>query len=298
MIMRKITLFISIFFLACSLFGQNYLPYYILCNKADEEIYLEENTEALKSLQEAFGLVDYVHSFQYDKASKCAIEINDYENGYRYARKAILHGSKNKFFNKKKYKSFRKTKYYQTLIDSIPYYEATHLSSLNNNYIQLIDSLYFLDQNVVRKNRRVKGNYNLHDLVIPANRYDLDTLIFLELIEAIEKYGFPSEKIIGPKCYNKALLLIHHNFRKKRNEAYHYIVKNAVFNGEYLPYDYEGMYEQYSIKCKNKTFFTTHDKDLSESNLKRINANRLEYGLKGLSSIKIKRKGLSMISLW
>jgi len=296
--MKKVKLLISLNLIICSLFGQSYLPYYELCNKADSLIYFNEIKLALNNLEEAFTKVHYVHAFQYEKASKCAIEIEDYEKGYLYAKKAILNGGKIKFWNKKELLKFRKTEYYQKLQDSISYYDEIHYNSLNIQYKQIIDSLYYIDQNVIRKNRQVKGKYNIDNLILPNDIFDLDTLIFQKLIELIAEHGFPSEQNIGSEGYEKSLIIIHHNFRKERYEKYHPIVKNAVFKGEYLPTDFEGMYEQYNIWYKNKTYFTTWDKDLSESNLKRINFNRLKYGLKDLSSIKIKKRGLNMKRIW
>jgi len=296
--MKKVKLLIVFNLILCSLFGQSYISYYTLCNKADKQIYLEENKLALNILEEAFSKVKYVHALQYEKASKCAMKIKDFQKGYFYAKKSILNGNTRKFWNNKKMKGFKESEYYQLLKDSMPYFKEIHLNSINKGYKQIIDSLYFIDQNVIRNVKHVKGDYNLEHLKIPKNKYDLDTLVFQELLVSIEKYGFPSEENIGLEGYEKALIIVHHNFRKKTSEPYHSIVINAVFNGGYLPADFEGMYEQYNMWHKNKTFFSTFDKDLSASNLQRINANRLKYGLKDLSAFKLKRKGLNMKNRW
>lgn len=287
-----------VIFISSLSIGQNYIDYYQLCNESDKEEYLGNTDLAQYKLERAFEIVEYVHANRYEKASKLAIKNKDFENGFLYAKKAIKNGNTSHFWKKKNLKKFRKTKYFQVLNDSVNIWEQQHLKTINFSYKQLIDSLYYIDQRIVRANKSVKGNYLIDKDELPKNLYDLDSIIFQTLLRAIEIHRFPSEQMIGISGYEKALIIIHHNFRLRQNEKYHPIAIQAVRNGEYLPEDFEGMYEQYNMWYKGQTYFTTFDKNLSEDNIKRINENRLKFGLKDLSAFKIKRKGLSMKSKW
>lgn len=296
--MKKTLALIFIIIIVSTGFGQNYIDYYHLCNESDKEQYAGNTELALYKLEKAFEIVEYVHADQYEKASKLAIKNKDFEKGFSYAKKAVKNGSTSHFWKSKKLKKFRTSTYFKILNDSVELWEQQHLKTINFPYLHLIDSLHYLDQRIIRKNKNVKGNYLIDKDKLPKDLYDLDSMIFQTLLVAIEKYGFPSQQVIGISGYQKALIIVHHNFRLEQNEKYHPIVIQAVHRGEYLPSDFAGMYEQYYMWYKGRTYFTTFDKNLSEENLKRINKNRLKFGLKDLSAFKISKKGLDMKSKW
>ena len=290
------TVVISLFSLIA--FGNNYTSYYSLCNSADKLVYLKKYSEALKMYDSAFSTVEYIHSFKYQKASKCAIMANDFEKAFLFARNSILNGSTRLFWKDRKLKSFRKSKYYNMLNDSVNDYQNIHLISINKEYKEIIDSLHYLDQRIIRKNKSCNGNYSIDSTLLPDNIWDLDSMIFQELLSLIDRFGFPSERLLGVKGYNNASILIHHNFRLEKNEQYHSIVINALYNGEYRPRDFEFMYEQYNVWFKENTFFSSWDRNTSKENIERLNKNREEYCLKDLSSFRLKNRGLKMKSIW
>ena len=297
--MNKVWLYVFLLLFSCSLLGQgDYIEYYHLCNEADEEIYLKHFPSALKKLEKAFALVGYVHARQYEKAGTCALEMEDFKKAYWYVKKAVLHGSSDYFMKRKRVKKFRKTMCLKMLNDSMAHWSNQHKRALNAKYQQLIDSLYYVDQSVVRKRKTLAGDYQINLQRLSKDPFELDAIVFQALLTGMEKDGFPSEQKIGIETYKKAAIIIHHNFRLKENEKYHHIVIDALKNGEYRPKDFANMYEQFQMWHKNQTFFTTWDKNLTPANLLRINANRKEYGLKDLSTFKIKRKGLKMKSRW
>lgn len=295
---RKAPVFLLMFLVNCTVFGQRYIPYYHLCNEADKEIFDNNYQLALCKLEKAFEIADYVHAAQYEKASKCAILIGDFEKAFFFAKKSIVNSSDNHFWKVRKFKNFRLSKYGRALIDSIGHYQQVAASKVNNTYLNFIDSLYYVDQNVIRGNKMVRGNYEIDKSRLPDDLFKLDSTNLNTLLQLIKVYGFPSERILGVNGYQKAAMIIHHNLRLEQNEKYHSVVITALFNGEYLPNDFELMYEQYSMWFKNTTFFTTFDRNLLPSNLSRINENRLRYGLKDLSAYKIKRNGLVMRAKW
>lgn len=285
------------------LYGQNYIGYYNLCNEGDKQIYYKNDSSALENFKKAFLLVDYVHAIQYKKASMCAARIQDYETTYLFAKNAILNGTSSKFLKQKDFKGFRKTEKFKILKDSISIFSNQHKQSINLVYKREIDSLHYVDQRIVRKNKSIRGKYKINKSNLPKNLYDLDSLIFNHLLSLINRYGFPSEKNIGPDGYDNVWVLFHHNVRLPKNSKYLPLTKEALMKGEYLPLNYAWMYDQSLIFKKEKPLFyygVAFTGDLSDSEKKKIDEERKKYGIKPLESTEIKkiRNGISQGPLW
>ena len=285
------------------LFGQNYIDYFNSCNEADKQIYLDNDSAALEHFKSAFGSVEYVHAFQYEKASMCAARLEDYQAANLYAKNAILHGTPPKFLKRKVFKGFRKTNSYKSLRDSLSWFQNQHQNSINLDFKKEIDSLHYIDQRIIRKNKRVKGKYKIAPSTLPENVYELDSLIFAHLLTLINTHGFPSEKNIGPEGYGNVWVLFHHNVRLPQNAHYLPVLKEAVITGQYLPADYAWMYDQGLMFKGEKPLFyyavasTGH---LSESEKESIDEERRKLGIKPLASteIKVLKNGISQKRLW
>jgi len=292
--MKNLIIFLLFTLSAFSSFGQDYINYYNLCNEADKEIYFKNSKAALVNLENAFELVDYVHASQYEKASKCAIQIEDYKKGFLYAKKAILNGSSNHFWKSKKLKKIRKTTYYQILNDSVAVWEKIRLKSINYEYKKLIDSLYYIDQRIIRNNKTVKGNYKIDKINLPENLFDLDSIIFQRLLKSIDKFGFPSERNIGYEGYDKAWILFHHNVRLPQNHYYINFLVSALKKGEYRPRDFAWMYDQGKLNIGESPLFyygVPLPKNLTEEKKNKIDESRKKFGVKPLASTKTKTIG-------
>ena len=88
-------------------------------------------------------------------------------------------------------------------------------------------------------------------------------------------------------------MIILHNIRLAKNKKYHQEFTDYYFAGEYLPNYFIFWYEQYRyehFEGEKHTYFDVWNGDTSEENLKRIDANRRKYYLKGVNSWTI-RKG-------
>lgn len=292
--MKKTITLITLNLIINLLFAQNYINYYNLCNDADKEVYFKNYKKALDNYEKAFQSVDYVHADKYEKSSKCAIQIKDYKRGALYAKKAVLNGSSTHFWKNKKLKKFRKTDYYKILNDSVLIWEHQHLESINFDYKKIVDSLHYVDQRIIRNNKTIKGDYKIDKHKLPEDLFDLDSLIFQTLLEAIDKYGFPSEKNIGKDGYDNVWLLFHHNVRLPKNHHYLPLLENALKNGNYRPRDFAWMYDQGRLNIGKSPLFyygVPLPKSLIESKKEEIDKSRKEYGLKPLSSTKIKSRG-------
>ncbi len=285
------------------LIGQDYIEYYNFCNEGDKQIYLKNYEEALKNFNKAFSLIDYVHANQYKSASLCAAHIGNIEKTYLYAKNAILNGLDPVFLKTKDFKKFRKTEKYKILCDSISIFQKQHLLSINLNYKKEIDSLYYIDQNIIRNNKSCKGNYNIDKSKLPSNLFELDSVIFEHLLTLIEKYGFPSEKKIGYEGYSNVWVLFHHNVRLPKNSKYLPILKEALVKGEYLPRNYAWMYDQSLMFKQEEPYFyfgialVDH---LSDDKKMEIDKRRKEHGIKPLESTIVKKRGNGIMQkfLW
>lgn len=295
--MKNIIVILSLFVGIGNVYGQDYLPYYQLCNEADEQIYLKNYAAALQKFETAFENVPYVHNIKYQKASKCAILTKQYDKAYVYICQLRKQGDTNDFLNKKQFKAFKKTTYYQQYQDDIVTYDAIRQASLNMEYIALLDSLMYVDQYIIRGNKSNKGNYQIDKKLIPENRFDLDASVFTTLLEAIDKYGFPSERMLDHKSFHNARLILLHNLRLEENSEYQDWAFKALKTGHYLPNDYGMTYEQYYMN-QGTTYYLTFDKDLSEENLKRLDINRAKIGLPPLRAYKITKGGLNVSIKW
>ncbi|NQX98399.1 MAG: hypothetical protein HRT73_11055 [Flavobacteriales bacterium] len=285
------------------LYGQNYIDYYDYCNEGDKQIYLKNDSSALENFKKAFLLVDYVHAIQYKKASICAAHIRDYEKTYLFAKNAILNGNSPKFLKHRDFKAFRKTEKYKSLKDSIVIFSNFHIQSINLAYKREVDSLQYIDQRIIRKNKSFKGNYNIDKSDFPENLFGLDSLLFNRLFELINQYGFPSEKAIGPDGYSSVWVLLHHNIRLEKNSEYLPMAKEALMKGQYLPKDYAWMYDQSLMFKKEKPLFyfgVAFTGNLSDAEKKKIDENRKQFGIKPLESMVVRKTGNAIIQkrLW
>ncbi|MGB0423598.1 MAG: hypothetical protein ACPGED_04725, partial [Flavobacteriales bacterium] len=215
--------------------AEDYISYYNYCNEGDRYVYMKEYELALEQYELGLAAVKYVHVHQLEKASFCAAKVGEFESCAFYAKEAILNGSTAYFLKRKAFRNFRRTPHYSSLEASFDQLKSQHLSSINLIYKQLIDSLHYIDQRVIRGNSSVKGKYAIDKDSLPEDRYELDARNFALLLELIDLYGFPSEKNIGPEGYANAWALLHHNLRLPENSAYLPMAKLAVENGEYLP---------------------------------------------------------------
>lgn len=290
----KINLPIIFLFFLNTLQSQNYIEYYNHCNEGDRKIYLEDHESALINFEKAFQGVPYIHTKQLEKASKCAVKIEKFDKAYQYGKKALLQGSNLQFLKDKESKKFRKTSLYKNLTDSLQIFNKLHLTQINLPYKKLVDSLHFIDQNIIRGNRTVKSDYKIDKTNFPKDLFDLDALVFNTLLEAIDKFGFPSEKKIGIEGYNHVWVILHHNLRLPENKAYLPLAIEAVKNGMYLPTNFAWMYDQSKINIGEEPEFyygVPLPKTLTNSLKEEIDKKRRLFGIKPFSSTRIKTTG-------
>lgn len=276
-----ITLFLSVLFFKA--YTQEYGFYYKTSNYADNLFFNRNYQQALDTYEKAFKSVPYIHSERLMNACTCAVKAGEFKRAYDFAKRSIINSGKSFIMvrlKRNKFRKFRDTPYFKNLKDSLELFKNRNSLQINVEYKALIDSLLYVDQNIIRKNKSVKGNYKIDLASLPEDKFKLDSSNFKKLLELINQYGFPSEELLGFDGYSNASTIIHHCFRKKENEKYHHIIFEAINKGWYMPRNFSFWYEQFNMWHKNQTYFTTNDKDTSKSNLDRINSNRAKFFLK------------------
>ncbi len=287
--MNKILILVLVI-ISINTFGQksnNYIEYYSLTNEGDMQRYLKNDSLAYDCFLRALKKVDYVHSQVLVKAASLAVIHNDYKNTYDFSRRAVLLGYEYKFYKNKSYKQYRKTNYFKTFKDSLDIFKLQYKESLNLDYKNQIDSLYYIDQRIIRKNRTVKGDYNIDISKLPEDLFELDSLIFADFLALIDKYGFATEENVGAKTYSNVWLFYHHNIRLPKNGKYMELAQRAVKAGAYSPYLYAWMFDQSKSYKKEDPYFyygVNYDIKKLEANRALINKRRKEWGIKPLEA--------------
>lgn len=293
---KSILLILASFTVYCS-FAQSYESYYRQCNNADSLKYCGKKNEALKMYKSAFQSVDFVHSEKLKKAYHLAIELKLFQDAGNFGRKIIVNSGKTELIQTKS-SEFKKSRDYENLIDSSRYFIEEFNHRINQQYIEVIDSLIFVDQYIIRNNKSYKDDYVIDKSSLPKNLFDLDSSNWQLLYNCIKKWGFPSEENVGYETYKKAWAILHHNLRLIENEKYHTEIFEYVKRGDYLPEDILVWYEQFQQQNYGRTYFTTWDRNLTKENLARIEKNRRSIFLKGLDAYYLKKNGSYMEAKW
>ncbi|MCB9233321.1 MAG: hypothetical protein H6581_16810 [Bacteroidia bacterium] len=294
--------------LAGRLYGQNYIEYYDLSNQGDKQIYLKDYPAALQNFEQAMARVEYVHTWVYHRASLAAAQSGNNEKARLYAGKALVQGLDPQFLKEKPFSRFRKSTQYKSLKDSLAQYQQQYEAGLNRNYQREIDSLIYIDQNIIRGNKSLKGNFKIDRPYLEAHISELDSTNFIRLIQLIDANGFPSEQRIGPQSAESASILIHHHFRLPQNTQYLPLATEAVKKGEYAPHAYAWMYDQSLVFRKEEPYFyfaVASISSLNEEQRAEIDRRRAEFGIKPLEATPTTfrknlagRKVVTMRRLW
>ena len=254
-------------------YSQDYIEYYNQVNKADSLKYFGNYTESLNNYQDAFVKVGFVHSDKLINAGLVAIKLQKFDLADSYFQLAVKNSDNKDFLKRKEFRK-NKTKF-KDLKNRIPVLETEFIAKNNGLFKYKIDSLYTIDQDIRTNNKNTQEN---------------NDSIFKYLINLIDEYGFPSEKIVGYNSYRHAIIILHHNIRLNANEKYLTIFKKFIFSGEYRPEDYAWTIDQNKVWYNSTEpifyFQILPTNKLSEIKKKEINKKRREIGLKPIEAIK------------
>jgi hypothetical protein len=273
------------FIICCLLFftftlnAQDYIAYYNLVNEGNKSVYYKKYDVAVMYYEQALDFVSYVHNNTYANLALAYSHLGNNKKAIKYLEKAVKQGWNrdititNAVFSP----LFTETQGYKNIMIN----EKVMSEPMDSAYIRKIDSLYAIDQYIIRANNTFKEN------TVFSDSFNLAALL-----RFINKQGFPSENIVGQNCVKKVEIIIHHNGRLEKNERLLPIWLEAVKKGWLAPESYAWMYDQYlTWEKKQKPRFyqgiARIDKFTPEE-LAKINNIRFTIGLPSLDAYDIR----------
>jgi hypothetical protein len=266
---HKKTLLCSILLMICgSLMGQfDYVSYYHLVRKANQELQERNYDSASVHFSQAFSKVDYVHNANLQAAAK--------------VEKKLHHAEMQKHY-------------------SARYRQQT--KSLNNGYKHVLDSLADEDQRVRGTNysKAIQQYANcLNDSLCDWNspkfsRYmalvnewkQTDSTNIAMLKSLIVQKGFPSERLVGSKTAGNTWVIILHYDRDNENLIMKPYLDSALSKGEIDPAFYAWIVDRRLNWGQGKPPYYYHMpmglETLTEDQIKEVNAKRYDIGLPGV----------------
>lgn len=247
----------------------DYINYHLDIYKARKFNYENKLDSALILYQRAFSLVDYIHIDNLEKAQK--------------------------FASKLKNDSFEI--FVSSKIDS---YFLTD-STINLEYKNLIDSLYYEDQKVrngihsnaqktlynsKKKNSKISAQQILEAENLMKEWHIIDSINVNLLLGLIKKHGFPSEKLVKKESYHNAFIILLHYDTDLENKILKPIIDEALIRGDINPEDYAWIIDRRLSWGQGKNqyyyFMPMGTETLTSKGISMINERRKKIGLRNL----------------
>lgn len=267
--------------------AQNYIEFYKLCNKADSLVYFKKLESAYSKYKQAYLLVDFVPREYLLKYAKLASLNDDLELCDELLQKAFKQGMKFENISFRKYRKYKNSEYYLDLKDNSKNLNSQFMTKQYYHYNYIIDSLFFIDQEVIRSTSKKSSKYNIDYSSLPDNLFSLDSTNFKTLLYYINKYGYPSESLVGLEGYEKCFYILLHNLRLPKNKSSLELLENALIKGDIKPDDYAWITDQ-SLSCSNQPlkfyYSESNPTKLDEKTYNEINLLRYKYGLKPIEA--------------
>ncbi len=221
--MRFLIIIVITFFTNFSL-GQISEPfdkYYILINAGNDFYDSARYQDAFGSFSKAFRLVKNPFAKDLNRGVNICIQLEKFDVAKSYLRKAATYGF---IPNDSVIMKIQKTD--TSILTSLNIITEDYFKKRNTLYLQLVDSLYLIDQ---------KTRNNLSPSL---NQINTDSTNTLSLINASMRYGFPSEYTVGIDGAWKAFVIFLHADFDFKNALLGQILLNAVKSGQFKPIDY------------------------------------------------------------
>lgn len=271
---------IILVFLSSTAFCQTKLSkFYNLTYQADSCNYYGDSTKQLFYLNLALASlpkdIDPPSTFYLDLAD-ANLKFKNYQKYFYFLSKGIqLSGNFNEPIASLTSKEFiiEKSKFTHQL----PLIKKEANKHFNPTYKRKIDSLFALDQIVIRKSTRTKDEFNLRSLNIEIT----DSIIFNEILRLFYTYGFATERKVGFRTNNHFTFLLLHALRFQR--AYDCLLDLALQQGGISPDDYANIIDNALIYSEKKPKFyvgTQEILQLNQSELESINNEREKLGIR------------------
>lgn len=216
-------LFLIFTIVACQNTEQiSYPEYYRAFNEINEDLNSNKIDLAISKFESLQNRVKHIPSRHLFKIARKCAEHNLCELSAKYLKKSFLNG----------YEYTKETNPNKAIIncseavnETLKFESEFHNFHFNYEYKSLIDSMFQIDQKL-----RMGSDLTKMKLI--------DSLNMISLLHQVEKFGFPSEKLIGHKSASRAFILFLHMDRDKNNKVFKPILDNAYNKGYLDPISY------------------------------------------------------------
>jgi hypothetical protein len=235
----------SVFFLLLNFIGvvkaqHDYTKkYYPFINQAELQIIDDKYDDALELYCKAFKSVSRCFSKDYYNATVCAVKAMKYDTAFQFLDSLVVKGTEKSFFNNcSAFQPLKKERKWQIFLAHFDKNHQIALNRQNSTFEKLLKGLDFSDQEFRAKNR---GSELYRDTINKIDKHNVKILNML-----IEKYGFPSEHLIGRKNPIEEELpgfnvFLNQSLKMSKNKEdfdYTNIQIEAIKKGELDPHDY------------------------------------------------------------
>lgn len=192
------------------------LVYYPSINEAELAITRNDIKEALKHYKTAFKSVKTGFARDYRNAAICAIQTNDDDFAFTCVEKLIAKSVAKDYFTDDVFAPLREKTGWKKLMAQFDqrYFEAQ--ASINQEYLSELVAMGERDQYF----RQMDNAYEVYGDTIAK----IDQESIARFLQLVEKYGFPSENIIG--AFGDAAapwnIVLHHHAQQISNTKYKY----------------------------------------------------------------------------
>lgn len=277
-------------FTAANANGSDYLQYHRQISHAEQLIGEERYEEALNIFDSVIKQYDFVFLKHYKIATQLALHLDQQGKAFRYLMGGIVSGWTMKDIKNTKYiKPLRREKNRWSMVTSA--YDSLHqqyLSSVNTELREEVHQMFKSDQWLAFKalfhfGEKRFDRYAENKFAPQSERH------MARLIEIINEYGYPGEKLIGNEIWS-AVLLTHHvsmtTEYTRQDTIYHSMVprlKKAICTGEMSPYSYAIVYDWYTaVKSQHAESSFGYINELTYGDVNKSNDLRADLGMRSI----------------
>ncbi|WP_426276120.1 hypothetical protein ACN9MN_14735 [Chryseobacterium sp. S-02] len=231
--------------------AQGDLQYNSLINSAENFILKDDYKSALQNYNNVKADFNYIYGKDIYNALICANKEKNWEQTCFWSKLFLAKGVNKTFFNQKKFREFKKTKFWKKILKS------NISDNVNVELKKKVDSLVNIDQGefVLLKEKNI------------PNIYDLTANIDKILLELDKKYDGITEDKIGLNIINDTVfsflptysVLLRHSYQSKKENSYFNYKKNKNAMEKDLFFSIIDYKLMPIFIYKNETFFLKED---------------------------------------
>lgn len=223
MIKKCIYAILSVVILSCQTDTEIAYPeYYRNFNKINEYLNSGDIEIAITKFDSLSAKIPHVPSSHFFKIARICSENNLCDLSAKYLKKSLQNGQEYGMG----IGTYKTIELCSKEIETVLKMEAQiHKQNFNMKYKSQIDSMFNADQKA-----RTESDYETMKVV--------DSMNMLTLLNQIEEYGYPGEKLIGHESAFNAFIMLLHMDRDKQNKVFKPILDEAYNNGQLWPRGY------------------------------------------------------------